>query len=233
MILAHGGTQRMKKLFIIANWKSNKTIQDSEKWLTSFKEELDSTPIDLSGKEIIVCPSFPSLNCLQSLSKKINLPVRVGAQNISLFDAGAYTGEVNALQIRELADYAIIGHSERRTNFNESAETVSHKADVARKYGIIPIVCIQDEETQIPEKISIVAYEPPTAIGTGNPDTPENAGEIARKIKMENKAQFVLYGGSVTSENVKSFSDNENIDGFLVGGASLDPLEFLQIIKNA
>lgn len=223
----------MKKLFIIANWKSNKTIEESEKWIHDFKEESDRNPLDLSSKEIIICPSFSALEHTRYCSKNLNLSVKVGAQNISSFDAGAYTGEINGLQIKEFADYVIVGHSERRTNFNESAETISKKADNARRYGIVPIFCIQDETTQIPDKISIVAYEPPSAIGTGKPDTPENAENIAERIKGEGKAQFVLYGGSVTSSNVKSFSEKESIDGFLVGGASLDPLEFLQIIKNA
>ena len=223
----------MKKLFIIANWKSNKTIEDAERWIHSFKEELDRNPLDLSSKEIIICPSFSALEHTRYCSKNLSLSIKLGAQNISAFDAGAYTGEVNGLQIKEFADYVIVGHSERRINFNESTDIIFKKADTARSYGIVPIFCIQDETTQIPDKISIAAYEPPSAIGTGNPDTPENAGKIAEKIKRDNKAQFVLYGGSVTSENAKSFSDNENIDGFLVGGASLDPLEFLQIIKNA
>lgn len=223
----------MKKLFIIANWKSNKTIEEAEKWIHLFKEELDRNPFDLSGKEIIICPSFSALEHTRYCSRNLNLPVKIGAQNISSFDAGAYTGEVNGLQIKEFADYVIVGHSERRNNFNESMETVSGKADNARRYGIVPIFCVQDETTQISDKISIAAYEPPSAIGTGSPDTPENAEKIAGKIKREGKAQFVLYGGSVTSNNVKSFSEKESIDGFLVGGASLDPLEFLQIIKNA
>lgn len=223
----------MKKLFIIANWKSNKTIKEAEKWIHGFKDELDRNPLDLPNKEIIICPSFSALEHARYCSKKLGLHIKLGAQNISSFDAGAYTGEVNGSQIKEFVDYVIVGHSERRANFNESSEIVSKKADNARRYGIVPIFCVQDETTQIPDKISIVAYEPPSAIGTGNPDTPENAEGIAKKIKRENKAQFVLYGGSVTSENVKSFSNKESIDGFLVGGASLDPLEFLRIIKNA
>ncbi len=223
----------MKKLFIIANWKSNKTIEDAERWIHSFKEELDRNPLDLSSKEIIICPSFSALEHTRYCSKNLSLSIKLGAQNISAFDAGAYTGEVNGLQIKEFADYVIVGHSERRINFNESTDIIFKKADTARRYGIVPIFCVQDETTQIPDKISVVAYEPPSAVGTGNPDTPENAEEIAEKIKGEGKAQFVLYGGSVTSENVKSFSEKESIDGFLIGGASLDPLEFLQIIKNA
>ncbi|MEK7559628.1 MAG: triose-phosphate isomerase [Patescibacteria group bacterium] len=223
----------MKKLFIIANWKSNKTIKEAEEWIRKFKEEFERESFDISSKEIIICPSFTVLKSFSDSIKSLNFFLKIGAQDISSFDQGAYTGEVNGLQIKESADYVIVGHSERRTNFNESSELISKKADMARRYGIVPIFCVQDETTPIPDKIAIVAYEPPSAIGTGKPDTPENAEEVAKKIKEENKAQFVLYGGSVTSENVKLFSAMQNIDGFLIGGASLDPSEFLQIIKNA
>ncbi len=110
----------MKKLFIVANWKSNKTIEDAERWIHNFKKELDRNPLDLSSKEIIICPSFSVLEHTRYCSKNLSLSIKLGAQNISAFDAGAYTGEVNGLQIKEFADYVIVGHSERRINFNEN-----------------------------------------------------------------------------------------------------------------
>ncbi|MEK7185972.1 MAG: triose-phosphate isomerase [Patescibacteria group bacterium] len=223
----------MKKLFIIANWKSNKTLDEAKDWLNKFSDHLKSESIDLSNKEIIICPSFTLLGFLSDLNRSLNLPIKLGAQDISPFDQGAYTGEIYGGQIKELADYAIIGHSERRQNFNESDETIFKKADQARKFAVIPVFCIQNENTTIPENISVIAYEPPSAIGTGHPDTPENADKIAEMVKSKYNTQFVLYGGSVKSENVKSFSDMPNIDGFLVGGASLNPSDFFQIVKNA
>ena len=223
----------MKKLFIIANWKSNKTIEEAEKWFHDFSEKLKSEALDLTSKEIIVCPSFTVLEHANYCSKNLNLPIKFGAQNISPFDKGAYTGEIFGAQIKEFAQYVIIGHSERRQNFSENNEMLSEKVLMAKKYNLIPIFCIQNEETSVPEGIDIIAYEPPTAIGTGNPDTPENAQRVARLVSEKTKAQHVIYGGSVTSSNVRTFTDMPNISGLLVGQASLDPVEFLQIIKNA
>lgn len=223
----------MKKLFIIANWKSNKTIEETEKWLHDFSEKIRIEPLNLDNKEIIVCPSFTVLEHASYCAKNLNLPIKFGVQNISPFDKGAYTGEVFGAQIKEFAQYVIIGHSERRQNFSENNEALFKKVLMAKKYNLTPIFCIQNEETPVPEEISIIAYEPPTAIGTGNPDTPENAQRVAKTVSEKTKAQRVLYGGSVTSSNVKTFTDMPNINGLLVGGASLDPLEFLEIIKNA
>ena len=223
----------MKKLFIIANWKSNKTIQEAEKWLHDFAEILKSDNPNIENKEIIVCSSFTLFEHVNYCSANLKLPIKFGAQNISPFDKGAYTGEVFGAQIKEFAQYVIIGHSERRQNFFENNEMLFKKVLMAKKYNLIPIFCIQNEETSVPEGIDIIAYEPPTAIGTGNPDTPENAQRVARLVSERTKAQHVLYGGSVTSSNVRTFTDTPNINGLLVGGASLDPLEFLEIIKNA
>ena len=127
----------------------------------------------------------------------------------------------------------IIGHSERRQNLFENNEMLKPKVLMAKKYNLMPIFCIQNEETEVPAEINIIAYEPPTAIGTGNPDTPENAQRVGKIIKERTGVANVLYGGSVTSSNVKTFTNMPSIDGLLVGGASLDPLEFLAIIKNA
>lgn len=107
------------------------------------------------------------------------------------------------------------------------------KVAMAIKYGLIPIFLVQGEETPIPQGVGIVAYEPMFAIGTGNPDTPERADEVSQKIKANRSNLQVLYGGSVRSENVKSFTEKLNIDGVLVGGASLEAEEFLKIIQNA
>ncbi len=223
----------MKKLFLIANWKSNKTIHEAEKWLHDFSEILKSDNPNIENKEIIVCLSFTLFEHVNYCSASLKLPIKFGAQNISPFDKGAYTGEVNGEQIKEFAQYVIIGHSERRQNFQDTDEMLSEKVLMAKKYNLIPIFCIQSEETPVPAGVNIIAYEPPAAIGTGNPDTPENAQRVARLVSEKTKAQHVLYGGSVTSSNVRTFTNVPNIGGLLIGRASLDPLEFLEIIKNA
>lgn len=212
--------------FIVANWKANKTSLEAKEWL----QEISNN----ANKEIIVCPPLTLLSDMKSLIANYQLPITLGVQDISAFDEGAYTGEVNGKQIKEFADYVIIGHSERRQNFKETDEMLVKKVQMAQKYLLTPIFCIQDQNTFIPEGVKIIAYEPVGAIGTGNPDTPENADKTAQIIKDTHKnVMFVLYGGSVTSTNVSSFTKMPSIDGVLVGGASLDASEFGKIIQYA
>lgn len=221
----------MKKTFIIANWKSNKTILQTEEWFRT----INNSPVTFNKeeKEVVVCAPFTLLPKVKELTVNCKLSIAVGAQDISPFDEGSYTGEVNGKQIKEYADYVIIGHSERRTNFKEDDEILEKKVEMARKYNIVPIFCIQDKATKIPRNIEIVAYEPVSAIGTGNPDTPQNANEVAKYVKQNAKVRYVLYGGSVTSKNVKDFTQMPEVDGVLVGGSSLDVQEFNSIIQNA
>ena len=165
-----------------------------------------------------------------------NFPLLVGAQDLSPFSEGAFTGEEPAKFLKQFVDLAILGHSERRQNFGETDEMVAKKVTQALDNQIIPLVCVQGEETPVPEKVNLIAYEPIFAIGTGNPDTPENASKVAggfkRKYGSPAGGLEVLYGGSVKSENVKSFLSAEFISGVLVGGASLNPEEFVKIIQS-
>jgi triosephosphate isomerase len=237
----------MKKLFIVANWKSNKTIKETEKWLHDFSDGFNKANIKLEDKKIIIAPPFTSLEHAHYCSGNLELSLEFAAQDVSPFRDGAYTGEVSAKQIKELADYVIVGHSERRKDFGEDEEMVNQKLEQSLKQDLTPILCVSNlkqihnstlrlrsgQEFIIHNSNCIVAYEPLSAIGSGHPDTPENADTIAQKVKKELGETPVLYGGSVTSGNVKSFTSMSDIDGVLVGGASLDPLEFLKIIKNA
>lgn len=223
----------MKKL-IIANWKSNKTSIEAEEWI----KQLTIDNLQLTNKEIVVCPPFTLLPILKE--KANELGIKLGAQNISPFGEGAFTGEVNGEQIKELADFVIVGHSERRKNFGEKDEVINRKIEQAIANSIVPILCISSLDQLINHKSyiinqkAIVAYEPLEAIGTGNPDTPENAEQVAKKIReINNEAMYILYGGSVSSGNVNDFTKMPNINGVLVGNASLDPKEFLELIKNA
>lgn len=221
----------MKKTFIVANWKSNKTILQMEEWFRT----INNSPVTFNKeeKEVIICPSFTLLPFVKESIVKSQLSIAVGAQDISPFDEGAYTGEISAKQIKELAEYVIIGHSERRKNFLESDEILFKKVEQALQYGLTPIFCVQGKETKVPSNIPIVAYEPIDAIGTGHPDTVENAEDVASFFKNNYSVSHVLYGGSVNAENVSSFTQMPDIDGVLVGKASLEVLEFLGIIKNA
>ena len=233
----------MKKLFLIANWKSNKTINETEGWLHAFYDGLKQEKFILKDKEIIVCPSFTLFEHARYCSKNLDLPIKFGAQNISQFGEGAYTGEISGRQIKEVASYVIVGHSERRKYFGETDGLISKKLEMAGKHGLTPILCVSavDQAQSAKRKAqnysakfkTIIAYEPLFAIGSGQADTPDNAEKTALQIKETMEDTPVLYGGSVTSENVNSFTKMPNIDGVLVGGASLDALEFLGIIKNA
>lgn len=217
----------MKNIWLIANWKSNKNIAEALEWIDKVGPRLERR----ENLKIVVCPEF---NVISEVKKAVltgNFPLMVGSQDISPFGGGAYTGEEPASDLKDMVELAIIGHSERRKNFGETDALVAQKVKQAKETGILPLVCVQGEETPVPEGAELVAYEPIFAIGTGNPDTPESANHVAGKLKEKSGVSEVLYGGSVTSENVKKFISQPNLSGCLIGTASLDPEEFLRIIK--
>lgn len=226
----------MKKLFIIGNWKSNKTLPDAKEWLNEvLTYQFD--PEKLEQKEVIICPPYHLLSTVKSLvdeaSSNSLLKLKIGSQNISPFEEGAFTGEVAAGLLKDIVTYSIIGHSERRINFSEDDEMLTKKVELALKNKITPIFCIQDEHTFIPSGVEVVAYEPVFAIGSGKPDTPENANNVAGIVKRERNIPYVIYGGSVISDNVSSFTATQNIDGVLPGKASLDARMFIKLIENS
>ncbi len=222
----------MKKLSIVANIKSYKNEVEAKEWLENFKKIKDLN-LNPSDKEVIVCPSFTQLFSFHSFFSSNIITAYIGAQNVSPFEEGAYTGEVNAKQIKDFAKYVLIGHSERRKNFGETGDMLVNKVEVSLKYELVPIFLVQGKDTPIPDGVKLIAYEPVFAIGTGNPDTPPNANFVSKAIKSVRPDTRVLYGGSVTSVNVRSFTEQPDIDGVLVGGSSLDAEEFIGIVKNA
>lgn len=222
----------MRDIVIVANWKANKTEDEALMWLTEFKKKCLEMLPELEKKEVIVCPSYPLVPLVASFIEENALPLKVGSQDISVFNKGAYTGEVPVSLLEKFIAFCIIGHSERRQNFNENDEMLSKKVSNAIAINILPIFCVQSQHTAIPKGVKIVAYEPIEAIGTGNPETPTDAEKIAATIKEKNKdVAYVLYGGSVTDQNVGDFTNMPNISGVLIGGASLDPLEFTKILQ--
>jgi len=215
----------MKKLLIVANWKSNKTQKEVEEYFLNFPNTIQENTI------AVICPPFLYLSICKQLITEKQLSISIGGQDVSAFSSGAHTGEVNTGQLKEFADFVIIGHSERRKN-GESEEILKQKVEEANKNDLKVIYCISDLSQEVPNGVYAVAYEPLFAIGSGNPDTPENAQKVAKKIKEKINVEHILYGGSVTSKNVGSFIAVDDINGVLVGGASLDPLEFSKILNS-
>lgn len=224
----------MKRKYIIGNWKSNKDISETEIWFKTFQTLFSQKQnINLEKVEMVVCVPFVFLPLAKKLRDEYRLPLKVGAQDISPFGNGAYTGEVSAGQLVQLVEYVIIGHSERRNNFHEGDDILSEKVKRANEAKLASIYCVQDENTFITEGVTIVAYEPVWAIGTGKTDTPANANRVAQAIKQKWSGEALIYGGSVTADNVKSFIREDSIDGVLPGGASLDASSFWEMSINA
>lgn len=228
----------MGKKYILANWKANKTIAEATAWLQHIISNIDD--LLFKDKEIIICPPFTFLSNLKSYIIDHKLPLKLGAQDISQFEDGSYTGEVTGRMLQNLVDYVIIGHSERRKNFGETDEIVSKKVEMALKYNLIPIICVSEmSQTEVFKKFLIhnsefiILFEPLFAIGSGQADTPENANLMAQKIKEILPKSEILYGGSVVAENVCSFLAQPLISGVGVGKASLTSTSFLQILENA
>ncbi|MBI4825652.1 MAG: triose-phosphate isomerase [Nitrospirae bacterium] len=245
----------MRKPYIAANWKMMKNIAETEEFINSFIPLVNG----ISDVDILIAPPFTSL----SLASHLLLPtnIKLGAQNMFYEESGAYTGEISAdMLLFAGCSTVIIGHSERRQYFGETDETVNKKIKMARDKGLEVILCIgeslQDREagrtfdllgrqlTGSLKDISLdgitIAYEPIWAIGTGKTATPQIANEthtFIREWLNKNKEHAasvrIQYGGSVKPENIGELMAEPEIDGALVGGASLKPESFANIIKGA
>ncbi|MBI2451401.1 MAG: triose-phosphate isomerase [Parcubacteria group bacterium] len=244
----------MKKI-IIANWKMN---PQSAKEAISLFDQVIKAAARLKNLDLIFCPPFVWLGVISEKLKKIKkiLPaagrIFLGAQDIFWQSRGAFTGEISGPMLKNLdCQYVIIGHSERRWIIGETNEIVNKKFLAALNFGLIPILAVGEKErkkdfldflkNQLEESIKdvskeakfIIAYEPVWAIGTGLPDRPEDTELAVNFIKKIAGENLILYGGSVTSKNIKSFLEKAGVDGALVGGASLDAKEFAKILKIA
>jgi triosephosphate isomerase len=220
----------MKPLIIAGNWKSNKTTAEALLWLQNFKSCMPPIPTFVT---VLLCVPFTLLYTLKEAVKLDELPIVLGAENVSPFGEGAETGEESARMVKELADWVIIGHSERRKNFHETDDVLQQKVEQAKLVGLKIIYCVPDDTSSIPAGVDVVAYEPVFAIGTGTTDTPEHANDVVSHIKARSHVSSVLYGGSVTPENVASFVVQPSIDGVLPGKVSLEPKLFADLIASA
>src|SRR4030043_659282 len=164
----------MKEIIIIGNWKSNITVSETGDWFNAFSGFYRKSPYP-DRLKVIVCGPFTSLSSMKQIRDELRLPVQLGAQDISPFPPGAYTGEENARMLKELVEWVVIGHSERRKYLGEDDYELFFEAKQAKQSGLSVIYCVPDDKTHIPEEIDIVGYEPVWAIGTGKTDTPEHA----------------------------------------------------------
>jgi len=215
--------------YFIANWKANKNLSQTQDYINKFVEIIGA----LEQSKVIICPPYPLVSYVkEKITGKNNL--HVGAQDLSMFEEGSYTGEVTAKTLQGLVDFVIIGHSERRKNFNETQETVTKKLVLAKKYQIEPVLCIRNIEDwqAVKDQVKIVAYEPVAAIGTGMNEDPKKVIDFKKTLNLKPETVFI-YGGSVKSDNANSYLETKEIEGFLIGGASLDPESFKKIIESA
>ncbi len=244
----------MRRPFIAANWKMNKTMSETGEFLLSFVPAVK----DITDRDIVIAPPFISLSVAAEQIKNTN--IKLSAQNVFYEEKGAYTGEVSPAMLSDVGcEYVIIGHSERRQYFKETDEIINKKIKVTKRQGIGVIFCIGESleerearktftvlEREIDKGLQeidsenlVVAYEPIWAIGTGKTATPEQAQDAHAyirerlKIRYGNKADEIriIYGGSVTPENIDSLMACKDVDGSLVGGASLKVESFIMIVK--
>jgi triosephosphate isomerase (TIM) len=249
----------MRIPFIAGNWKMYKTVQEA----VVFVKELRRAVMDVSDVEIVVAPTFTALHAVAEAARNTN--IGVSAQDLYWEREGAFTGEISPMMVKEAgAEYAIVGHSERRRLFAETDQAVNRKAMAAIDAGLTPIICIGEtlEEREHNETLAvldrqltgglngftaakvgdlILAYEPVWAIGTGRNATATQAEEAHAHIRGCLRDWFgaeaaerchVIYGGSVKPDNIKELITQADVDGALVGGASLDVASFTAIVTG-
>ncbi len=203
----------------------HKSSQEVKNFFATAREALSQA----SGVEIIICPPFPLIPEVRS--EVIGTNIKVGAQNLSSEEEGAYTGEVSGKQLEGLVDYVIVGHSERKKYFGETEKDIAGKLVQAFRHHLKPILCFQKLEDLAAVNETdglILAFEPAAAIGTGNPDSPEDAGKMAGLAKGRLGVDLpILYGGSAEPRVTAAFLARPELAGLLVGTDSLDPATFV------
>ncbi|MEK9155784.1 MAG: triose-phosphate isomerase [Patescibacteria group bacterium] len=236
----------MRRPIVVGNWKMYTRAADATILATTLRDNLARLP----EAEIVLCP--PAVWISEVLAVVGRGRIELGAQNMYFEVEGAFTGEISPLMIRDVAKYVIIGHSERREHFGETDEIVNEKTIAALEAGLVPIVCVGERKKknnpaepvaelkaaleEIPKKRLtdiVVAYEPVWAIGTGDNAAPEYVARVINQLREVGLAETpVLYGGSVNSKNIAAYAARPEIDGVLVGGASIRSSEFVKICET-
>jgi len=244
----------MRKKLAIGNWKMNCTIDEAAQLATALRENLGS----VVGVEVAVCPPYIDIPTVREAL--LHSHIRVGAQDVFHEDGGAFTSAISPSMLEGLCDYILVGHSERRKWFGDTDETVARKLSAILRHGMCPVLCVGEDleenetgrtrsvlERQLqvalgsmrPSNAVVIAYEPVWAIGTGRAAHGEDVNKTLKWMRQligqlwdADSAQVmrILYGGSVTPENVTEFVSQSEIDGTLVGGASLRAPQFCDIV---
>lgn len=246
------------------NWKMNLDHLQATHLVQKLAWTLQDGKHDYRSVEVAVLPPFTDIRSVQTLIDGDKLEIKHGAQDLSVHDSGAYTGEISGAFLAKLGcSYVAVGHSERREYHHETDEVVNAKIKAAYRHGLTPIFCcgegleIRQAGTHVEHVLAqieagldgldveqaksiVIAYEPIWAIGTGEVATPEDAQEVCAAIRTKLAELYsgdvadgirILYGGSVKSGNVAAIMAGEDVDGALVGGASIDPAEFAAIAR--
>jgi triosephosphate isomerase len=246
----------MPRPLIVANWKMNGTVADAQQLVSAMNPSLAG----IKGVGKVLCPPFTALAAVSEMLQGTD--IALGAQDMYHEDSGAFTGQTSPGMLAEFCRYIILGHSERRSLFGETSQSVAKKVAAAKAAGLRPIMCvgetISERETGRAEAVVdgqvltglagvnnidgvSIAYEPVWAIGSGAAASPEDAQSMASRIRQVLSDRFgqpatetpILYGGSVTDENIPDFMGQPDIDGALVGGASLKPDVFVALTRAA
>ncbi|MFA4996068.1 MAG: triose-phosphate isomerase [Patescibacteria group bacterium] len=238
----------MRRPMVVGNWKMYTEASDAHVLATSIRNYVSN----IKEIEIVLCPPIIWLSEILSIVGKGGR-IELGAQNMFYEKEGPYTGEISPMMIKNLAKYVIIGHSERREHFGETNLDVNEKVIVALRAGLYPIICVGEKKksvnyptsvvnqlkealAHVPKKYYaqvVIAYEPVWAIGTGENADPEYAAKVISQLRqLVLRDSPILYGGSVNSKNAAGFANRPEIDGLLVGGASLRASEFVKICST-
>lgn len=245
---------RHRRSLFAANWKMHKAPTQAREYVRAFVPQAESL---IASADIALLPPYIDLETVRQ--ELVGTTIAFGAQDCFWEREGAFTGEISVLMLKEVgASYCVVGHSERRRLFGETDEHVARKVEALLAHDITPIVCVGEslEENQAGrtrERVShqikeglgelsdseraalVIAYEPVWAIGTGLADDPENANQTIHMIRETAGGLSevrILYGGSMNAENVAAFCAQPDIDGGLVGTASLDPHKFIRLVAN-
>ncbi|MCW2613288.1 MAG: tpiA [Frankiales bacterium] len=254
---------QLRTPLMAGNWKMN--MNHLEAIALVQKLAFSLTPADHDAVEVAVLPPFVDLRSVQTLVDGDKLRIRYGAQDLSVHDSGAYTGDISGAMLAKLGcSYVVVGHSERRQYHGEDDQVVNDKVKAALRHGLTPILCVGEgldvrqlngqvdhavdqvcaALKDVPEEQArgvVVAYEPVWAIGTGEVATPQDAQEVCGEVRLSLAQLYpgeladrvrVLYGGSVKAANIASLMAQPDVDGALVGGASLDATEFAALVKG-